>query len=146
MHIAYLAVTSLAALMNGFAALMNLVGAEFVKVVADKVQVSQKWMMPFGLLLAAGAVGLVVGFAVTALGIAAAVGLIVYFVGAAGSSYPSARPQPRRRDHVLGRCRGRPADQRRLPRSLVRRPSELSYLVLSAAPGEPRPARPSVDA
>jgi DoxX-like family len=85
MHIAYLAVTSLAALMNGFAALMNLVGAEFVKAVADKVQVSQKWMMPFGLLLAAGAVGLVVGFAVTALGIAAAVGLIVYFVCALGA-------------------------------------------------------------
>ncbi|HTW10550.1 MAG TPA: hypothetical protein VME46_23815 [Acidimicrobiales bacterium] len=36
MHIAYLAVTGLAALMNGYAATMNFIGAEFVKVVADK--------------------------------------------------------------------------------------------------------------
>jgi hypothetical protein len=80
MHIAYLAVTSLAALMNGYAALMNLIGAEFVKVVADKVQVSRKWMVPFGTLLAAGAAGLVVGLAVPALGVAAAIGLVVYFI------------------------------------------------------------------
>ncbi len=80
MYSAYLTVTSLAALMNGFAALMNFVGAEFVKVIADKVQVSRKWMVPFGLLLAAGAAGLAVGFAVPALGIAAASGLIAYFI------------------------------------------------------------------
>lgn len=80
MHIAYLAVTSLAALMNGYAAVMNFVGADFVKVVADKVHVSQKWMVPFGLLLAAGAVGLVVGFAVPALGVAAAIALVIYFI------------------------------------------------------------------
>jgi hypothetical protein len=85
MHITYLAVTSLAALMNGFAALMNFVGAEFVKEVADKVRVSQKWMVPFGILLAAGAVGLVVGFAVPGLGAAAAIGLVVYFSCALGA-------------------------------------------------------------
>ena len=85
MHIAYLAVTSLAALMSGYAATMNFIGAEFVKVVADRVQVSQKWMVPFGVLLAAGAVGLVVGFAVPALGIAAAIGLVVYFICAVGA-------------------------------------------------------------
>lgn len=85
MHIAYLAVTSLAALMNGYAASMNFVGAEFVKVVADKVQVSQRWMVPFGILLAAGAVGLVVGFAVPALGVAAAIGLVAYFICALGA-------------------------------------------------------------
>lgn len=85
MHIAYLAVTSLAALMNGYAALMNFIGAEFVKVVADKVQVSQKWMVPFGILLAAGAVGLVVGLVVPALGLAAASGLVVYFICALGA-------------------------------------------------------------
>ena len=85
MHIAYLAVTSLAALMNGYAALMNFVGAEFVKVVAEKVQVSQRWMVPFGILLAVGAVGLVVGFAVPALGFAAAIGLVAYFICALGA-------------------------------------------------------------
>jgi hypothetical protein len=85
MYIAYLAVTSLAALMNGYAALMNFIGAEFVKVVADKVQVSQKWMVPFGILLAAGAAGLVVGIAVPALGVAAAIGLVAYFMCALGA-------------------------------------------------------------
>jgi uncharacterized membrane protein len=84
-HTAYLAVVSLAALMNGFAASMNFAGAEFVRLVADKVQVSEKWMVPFGILLAAGAVGLVTGFAVPALGVAAAIGLFVYFVCALGA-------------------------------------------------------------
>jgi hypothetical protein len=37
-------------------------------------------MIPFGTLLAAGAVGLLVGFAVPALGTAAAIGLVLYFV------------------------------------------------------------------
>lgn len=85
MHIAYLAVASLAALMNGFAAVMNFVGATFVKAVADKVGVSEKWMVPFGILLVAGAVGLVAGFAVPALGAAAAIGLVVYFTCALGA-------------------------------------------------------------
>lgn len=80
MHIAYLVVTILVALMNGYAASMNFVGAASVKVVADKVQVPQKWMVPFGVVLAAGALGLVAGFAVPALGTAAAIGLVAYFL------------------------------------------------------------------
>jgi hypothetical protein len=80
MHVAYLVVTILVALMNGYAASMNFVGAASVKVVADKVQVSQRWMVPFGVVLAAGAVGLVAGFAVPALGTAAAIGLVAYFL------------------------------------------------------------------
>jgi len=80
MNIAYLTVTALAALMNGYAASMNFVGAEPVKVVADKIQVPQRWMVPFGVLLGAGALGLVAGFAIPALGTAAATGLAAYFV------------------------------------------------------------------
>jgi hypothetical protein len=80
MHIAYLTVTILAALANGYAASLNFVGAESVKVVADKVRVSRHWMIPLGTVLAAGAVGMLVGFAVPALGIAAAIGLVAYFV------------------------------------------------------------------
>ncbi len=80
MHITYVVITILAALANGYAACLNFVGAESVKVVADKVQVSQNWMIPFGLLLASGAVGLLIGLAVPALGTAAAIGLVVYFV------------------------------------------------------------------
>ena len=80
MHVIYVLVTILAALANGYAASLNFVGAESVKVVADKVQVSQKCMLPFGSLLASGAVGLLTGFVVPALGLAAAVGLVVYFI------------------------------------------------------------------
>jgi hypothetical protein len=80
MYAIYLAITVLAALANGYAASLNFMHAESVKVVAERVQVSQKWMVPLGILLAAGAAGLVIGLVVPALGIAAAVGLVVYFV------------------------------------------------------------------
>jgi hypothetical protein len=80
MHIAYLVTTILAALANGYAACLNFVGAESVKVVADRVEVSRGWMVPLGTLLAGGAVGLLTGFAVPALGTAAAIGLVLYFI------------------------------------------------------------------
>jgi SNF family Na+-dependent transporter len=80
MHVTYLAVTLLAALANGYAAALNFAGAESVKVVADRVRVSRHWMIPLGVLLACGAAGLLSGFAVPALGTAAAGGLVLYFV------------------------------------------------------------------
>jgi hypothetical protein len=80
MYVTYLVITILAALANGYAASLNFVGAESVKAVADRVRVSRGWMVPFGALLAAGAAGLLVGFAVPALGPAAATGLGLYFV------------------------------------------------------------------
>jgi hypothetical protein len=70
MRLAYLTITIVTTLMNGYAAALNFVGAESVKVVADRVQVSRRWMVPLGTLLAAGAVGLLAGFAVSGLGIA----------------------------------------------------------------------------
>lgn len=85
MDVPYVVITILAALANGYAASLNFVGAESVKVVADKVQVSQKWMIPLGVLLASGAVGLLTGFAVPVLGTAAAIGLVLYFVCAVGA-------------------------------------------------------------
>ena len=80
MHVIYLVTTILATVANGYAASLNFVGAESVKVVADRVQVSRRWMVPLGTLLASGAVGLLTGFAVPALGSAAAIGLVVYFM------------------------------------------------------------------
>lgn len=85
MHIAYLAITILAALANGFAASLNFAGAESVEEVADRVRVSRKWMIPFGSLLAAGAIGLLAGIALPALGAAAAIGLVLYFICAVGA-------------------------------------------------------------
>jgi hypothetical protein len=77
MQVTYLVITILAALANGYAAALNFVGAESVKVVADRVRVSRGWMVPLGTVLASGAVGLLSGFAVPALGTAAAIGLVV---------------------------------------------------------------------
>lgn len=85
MNVAYIVVTCLVALASTYAAGLNFGGAESVKVVADKVQVSQRWMLPLGTLLASGALGLVIGFAVPTLGTAAAVGLILYFLCAIGA-------------------------------------------------------------
>ena len=80
MYVTCLVATILAAAANAYAASLNFAGAESVKVVADRVQVSQRWMVPFGTLLAAGALGLLTGFVVPALGAAAAIGLVVYFI------------------------------------------------------------------
>jgi uncharacterized membrane protein len=80
MQLSHLVITILAALANGYAASLNFVGAESVKVVADRVQVSRRWMVPLGTLLASGAVGLLTGLAVPALGRAAAIGLVLYFI------------------------------------------------------------------
>ena len=79
MQAVYVVTTILTALANGYAACLNFLGAESVKIVADRVQVSQSWMVPLGTLLASGAVGLLTGFAVPALGTAAAIGLVLYF-------------------------------------------------------------------
>ena len=80
MHITYIVITTLAAVAYGYAAFLNFVGAESVKLVAEKVHVSSRWMVPLGILLASGASGLLLGFAVPALGIAAGIGLVLYFV------------------------------------------------------------------
>ena len=93
MHITYFVITILAALAYSYAACLNFVGAESVKLVADKVHVATKWMIPFGMLLASGAVGLLIGFAVPALGTAAAIGLVVYFICALGAHIRVHDPQ-----------------------------------------------------
>ncbi len=80
----YLAVTVVAAFVNGYAAVLNFAGAESVRAVADRVHVAQKWMVPLGTLLAAGALGLLAGIAVPVLGLLAALGLTLYFCCAVG--------------------------------------------------------------
>jgi DoxX-like family len=80
MQTTYVVITILTAAANSYAACLDFAGAESVKVVADRVRVPQKWMIPFGTLLASGAIGLLAGFAVPALGTAAAIGLVLYFI------------------------------------------------------------------
>ena len=80
MSIAYVVVASLTALLNYYAAYLDFTMDESVVAVADRVRVSTKMMVPFGILLAAGATGLLAGFALPALGTAAAIGLVAYFI------------------------------------------------------------------
>jgi DoxX-like family len=85
MQIAYVVTTIVVALAISYAATLSLTRAQSVRAVADEVQVSQKWMLPFGLILAAAAAGLLAGLAVPLLGLAAAIGLVAYFSCAVGA-------------------------------------------------------------
>ncbi|WP_427896190.1 DoxX family protein [Kribbella sp. GL6] len=82
MYAAYLATTLLAAALTGSAAVANLIGHSYPKSQADLVHVDHRWILPLGLLLGAGAAGLLVGLAVPVLGSVAAGGLVLYFLGA----------------------------------------------------------------
>ena len=80
MHIAYLVVTVLTAFANGYAAILNFVGAESVKIVAHQVQVSQRWMIPFRVLLASGALGAHDRIGRTTNRHCRSLGLVAYFI------------------------------------------------------------------
>lgn len=93
MDVAYFVVTVVVALANGYAAVLNFARADSVTVVADQVRVSQRWMIWFGILLGSGAVGLLAGIAVPALGAAAAIGLVAYFICALGAHIRARDPK-----------------------------------------------------
>ena len=85
MFAAYVAVTVVAAIVYAVAATLNFAHNESVAETAERLGVPVSWQVPLGFLLAAGSLGLVAGFAVPALGTAAACGLVLYFVCAAGA-------------------------------------------------------------
>ena len=82
MFIAYLAVTFLAAAANIFSATLDFVRDKQVLINMAKAGVSDSWIATFGALKAAGALGLLVGIAVPLIGVAAASGLVLFFIGA----------------------------------------------------------------
>lgn len=82
MFATYAIVTAMTVLFTAAAAVMNFVSHPYVIGIADRLNVPQSWSVPLGALLAAGALGLAAGFAVPALGTAAAAGLVLYFLGA----------------------------------------------------------------
>jgi DoxX-like family len=85
MFTAYLAVTVVAAIAYASAAVLNFTHNQSIVETTEQLRVPVSWMVPLGFLLGAGAVGLVTGFAVPALGTAAACGLVLYFLFAAGA-------------------------------------------------------------
>jgi hypothetical protein len=78
----YLIVTVLAAAANIFSATCDFVRYKQVSIAMAKAGVPESWMTMLGILKAAGALGLLVGIGVPLIGTAAAVGLILFFVGA----------------------------------------------------------------
>ena len=82
MYTAYVIVTLLAAAANLFSATLDFIRFKQVLINMEKAGVSESWITVLGLLKAAGAIGLLVGIAVPQIGIAAAVGVVLFFVGA----------------------------------------------------------------
>ena len=82
MFAAYVTVTVIAAFFAGSAAVFYLIGHDYPKAQADMKRIPRSWVPVLGLLLAAGSLGLLAGFAVPLVGTLAAAGLVLYFLGA----------------------------------------------------------------
>lgn len=82
MFTAYVIVTVLAAAANVYGAAVDFARADWVVANMTRYGIPQSWLQSLGAAKAAGALGLLVGIGVPALGLAAAGALVVYFVGA----------------------------------------------------------------
>ena len=82
MFTAYLIVTVLAAAANIFSATLDFIRFKQILINMARVGVSESWITMLGALKAAGALGLLIGIRVPLIGTAAAVGLVLFFVGA----------------------------------------------------------------
>ncbi|MEU4272273.1 DoxX family protein [Streptomyces sp. NPDC026092] len=78
----HIVVTAVAAFMVGFSALSVFIKAPWVTQPLTEYGVPTTWWPWLGLAKAAGAAGLVVGLWVPAIGLAAGIGVILYFTGA----------------------------------------------------------------
>ena len=82
MFTAYIVVTVLAAAANIFSATLDFIRFKQVLINMAKAGVPESWITMLGALKGAGALGLLVGIRVPLIGTAAAIGLILFFVGA----------------------------------------------------------------
>lgn len=82
MFIAYAVVGGLLALVLAASATLTLQRNDQVVAGMQKAQVPDSWLPRLATLKAAGAIGLVAGLWVTPLGVAAAAGVTLYFIGA----------------------------------------------------------------
>jgi hypothetical protein len=82
MSTAFVFITGMTAAANIAAATVDFRRAPWVLDNMTKYGIPHSWLFPLGALKAAGAGGLLVGIAVPLIGAAAALGLILYFVGA----------------------------------------------------------------
>ncbi|MGH3541152.1 MAG: DoxX family protein [Mycobacterium sp.] len=82
MSIAYIVVTVITALVTVAIAVADYIPAKFVLANSAQVDVPRSWLPTLGTLKLAGAIGLVAGLVLPAIGIAAATGLVLFFLGA----------------------------------------------------------------
>src|SRR5437762_14203140 len=82
MFITYIVVTILAAAAIIFSATLDFIRYAPILSNMAKVGVSESWITTLGILKAAGALGLLIGIGVPAVGIAAAAGLVLFFIAA----------------------------------------------------------------
>jgi hypothetical protein len=82
MHIAYIVVTILTIAYNVFGAVCDFIRYKPIVTAMEKAKVPVSWLFTLGLLKAAGALGLLVGFVVPFIGTAAAAGIVLFYVGA----------------------------------------------------------------
>jgi hypothetical protein len=82
MFTAYVGVTLLAVAANIFSATLDFIRFKYVLINMAKANVPESWITTLGLLKAAGAVGLLIGIGVPLIGVAAAVGLVLFFISA----------------------------------------------------------------
>jgi DoxX-like family len=79
----YVVVTVITAIATAAVAIPDFIPAGFVLANSAKVHVSRSWLPMLGTLKVAGAIGLLIGLVgLPAIGIAAATGLVLYFIGA----------------------------------------------------------------
>ena len=79
---AYVVVTGVTAAANAFAATVDFIRPQWLLSNMARARVPQSWLFSLGALKAAGALGLLVGIALPPLGVAASVGLVLFFIGA----------------------------------------------------------------
>jgi DoxX-like family len=82
MFTAYIVVTILTGVANAYAAIVDFRRPQWVIDNMTKWGGSHSWLFTLGVLKAAGALGLLVGIGVPLIGVAAATGLVLFFVGA----------------------------------------------------------------
>ncbi|MEV0157161.1 DoxX family protein [Micromonospora sp. NPDC050686] len=83
MFTTYVLITVVTIVANASVALADLTRARFVLANMEEVGLPRSWLAPLGLLKGAGAAGLLLGLlGLRPLGIAAAIGLVLFFAGA----------------------------------------------------------------
>jgi DoxX-like family len=82
MFTAYIIVTLVAAGANAFSATLDFIRFKQILINMARVGVPESWLTVLGILKAVGALGLLVGIGVPLIGIAAAAGLVLFFIGA----------------------------------------------------------------